>query len=156
LRGSAWSAAEAGFDDVAPMHLGTSHAEHAHRLLAGRAVKHFPRDLISADVNQCAAVVADVMVIHMSSHRSHSIHGLRPASMFGYLPGRDFAAVNLASFVGQNPHVRFSACGVDDHGWILDERYVEDRAAERAFVATVFQSHGYGSFSLGGKGRGNP
>lgn len=26
LQGSAWSAAEAGFDDVAPMHLGSTHA----------------------------------------------------------------------------------------------------------------------------------
>ena len=76
--------------------------------------------------------------------------------MFGYLPGRDFAAVYLASFVGQNPDGRLSAFGVDDHDRILDDRYVEDRAAMRAFVAAVFQSHVHGSFSLGGKGRENP
>jgi hypothetical protein len=45
---------------------------------------------------------------------------------------------------------------VDDHDRILDDRYVEDRAAMRAFVAAVFQSHVHGSFSLGGKGRENP
>jgi hypothetical protein len=64
--------------------------------------------------------------------------------------------VDLVAAEHQDPDVRLTARGVDDHVRVLEEGDVEQLAAECAVIAAVVQSHGYVSFLRRPEERGSP